>query len=133
MKTILLMMVPVLLMILSACGKEQETDRFTLLTAHVWASDSLLANGVDASGPGEKLEKFKGDATFNKDGTGTFGQYTGTWMLVDNDANLAISSPDLQVPSIATTIVELNSTSLKVKFVWIDQVPLNIRMTFKPK
>jgi hypothetical protein len=133
MKTILLMMVPVLLMILSACGKEQETDRFTLLTAHVWASDSLLANGVDASGPGEKLEKFKGDATFNKDGTGSFGQYTGTWMLVDNDANLAISSPDLPVPSIATTIVELKSTSLKVKFVWPDQVPLNIRMTFKPK
>jgi hypothetical protein len=133
MKTILLMMFPALLMILSSCGKEQETDRFTLLTAHVWASDSLLANGVDASGPGEKLEKFKGDATFKKDGTGTFGQYIGTWMLVDNDANLAITSPDLPVPSIATTIVELTSTSLKVTFIYPDLVPLNIRMTFKPK
>jgi hypothetical protein len=126
-------MLPLLLIILSSCGKEQETDRFTLLTAHVWTSDSLLANGVDASGPGETLEKFKGDATFNKDGTGTFGQYSGTWMLVDNDASLAISSPDLPVPSIATTIAELTSTSLKVTFVYPVPVSLNIRMTFKPK
>jgi hypothetical protein len=133
MKKLLVLTLPAILMILCSCGKEKETDRFTLITAHVWASDSLLANGVDASGPGEKLEKFKGDATFSKDGTGTFGQYTGTWMLVDNDVSLAISSPDLQVPSIATNIVELTSTSLKVTFVWPEQVPLNIRMTFKPK
>lgn len=126
-------MLPLLLLFLSSCDKEKDTDRFTLLTAHVWASDSLLADGVDASGPGEPLEKFKGDATFNKDGTGTFGQYSGTWMLVDNDASLAISSPDLPVPSIATTIVELTTASLKVTFVYPAQVPLNIRMTFKPK
>jgi len=133
MKKLLVLILPAILMILISCGKEQETDRFTLITAHVWASDSLLADGVDASGPGEKLEKFKGDATFNKDGTGTFGQYTGTWMLVDNDASLAITSPDLPVPSIATTILELTSTSLKVTFIYPELVPLNIRMTFKPK
>jgi len=133
MKKSLVLILPAILMILISCGKEQETDRFTLITAHVWASDSLLADGIDASGPGEPLEKFKGDATFKKDGTGTFGQYIGTWMLVDNDASLAITSPDLPVPSIATTIVELTSTSLKVKFIYPALVPLNIRMTFKPK
>lgn len=133
MKNVVLLLIITALIVASSCGKEKDSDRFTLLTSHAWASDSLLADGVDASGPGEKLEKFKGDATFNKDGTGTFGQYLGTWMLVDNDANLAISSPDLPVPSIATTIVELTSTSLKVTFIYPDLVPLNIRMTFKPK
>jgi len=133
MKNAVLLLIITFFVFLAACDKEKDSERFTLLTAHVWASDSLLADGVDASGPGGKLEKFKGDATFNKDGTGTFGQYSGTWMLVDNDASLAISSPDLPVQSIAAPILELTSTSLKVTFIWPEQVPVNIRMTFKAK
>lgn len=133
MKNVVIFLIITALAIASACSKDKTSERFRLLTSHTWTSDSLLANGVDASGPGEKLEKFKGDATFNKDGTGTFGQYSGTWMFVDDDASLAISSPDLPVPSIAAPILELTSTSLKVTFVWPEQVPLDIRMTFKPK
>jgi len=43
-----------------SCSKEKESERFKLLTAHIWRSDSLLVNGVDAGGPGGMLEKFKG-------------------------------------------------------------------------
>ena len=119
----------------SSCSKEKVSEQFTLLTGHAWTSDSLLANGVDASGPGQMLELFSGDARFNKDGTGTFGQYTGTWMFADNETSLAISSVDLPI-TISTHIDELTSVSLKVSFVYPGVPPLpptNIRMTFKPK
>ena len=117
----------------AACSKDKTSDRFDLLTSHTWTSDSLLADGVDASDPGELLEKFKGDIIFNKDGTGTFGQYTGTWMFVDNETNLAISSPELTF-TLTTHIVELTKTSLKVTFLYPTlEGTKNIRMTFKPK
>lgn len=115
-----------------ACNKEKVSERFTLLTSHTWTSDSLLANGVDASDPGEMLALFKGDASFNEDGTGTFGQYEGTWMFTDNETNVAITSPDLPF-ALTTHIVELTRTSLKVTFTFPGQPPTNIRMTFKPK
>jgi len=123
-----------LLLIVSAlsCNKEKVSERFTLLTSHTWASDSLLANGVDASDPGEMLALFKGDATFNEDGTGTFGQYSGTWMFTDSETNLAITSPDLPF-ALTTHIVELTSASLKVTFTYPGQPPTSIRMTFKAK
>lgn len=131
-----LLVVVALLVSLSACNKEESSDRFDLLTAHIWKSDSLLADGIDASGPGQILEKFKGDIEFRKDGTGYFGQYTGTWRLTNNDANLVIQSPELGA-SVTSTIVELTETSLKVKFSYPNLVnpsdPLDIRMTFKPK
>ena len=50
----------------AACSKDKTSDRFDLLTSHTWTSDSLLADGIDASDPGELLEKFKGDVVFNK-------------------------------------------------------------------
>ena len=37
------------------CKKEEEkTPGFKLLTNHTWLSDSLLADGVEAGGPGEE-------------------------------------------------------------------------------
>jgi hypothetical protein len=131
-KTLLLIML-VLAVIALSCNKEKTSERFTLLTSHMWTSDSLLADGVDASDPGELLEKFKGDVVFNEDGSGTFGQYTGTWMFVDNETNLAISSPELTF-ILTTHIVELTKTSLKVTFAYPTlEGTKNIRMTFKPK
>ena len=121
------------LLFASACNKDTTSDRFDLLTSHAWTSDSLLADGIDASDPGEILEKFKGDVVFNKDGSGTFGQYTGTWQFVDNETNLAISSPELTF-TLTTHIVELTETSLKVTFSYQTlEGTKDIRMTFKPK
>jgi hypothetical protein len=121
------------LMFAAACNKDKTSDRFSLLTSHAWTSDSLLADGEDASGPGEILEKFKGDVIFEEDGSGTFGQYTGTWMLVDNETNLAINSPELTF-TLTTHIAELTKTSLKVTFSYPTlEGSKNIRMTFKPK
>jgi len=122
----------VVTLIVSSCNKDKESDRFTLLTSHTWTSDSLLANGVDASDPGEMLALFKGDADFNADGTGTFGQYTGTWMFTDNETNVAITSPDLPF-ALTTHIAELTAVSLKVTFTFPGVTPSSIRMTFKPK
>lgn len=132
MKKILMPLMPAMILLAVSCGKEKQSERFEFLTAHVWTSDSLLADGVDASGPGQILEKFKGDVTFNKDGTGTFGQYTGTWIFTDNEVNLAIDSPDLPF-TLTTHIVELKSNSLKVTFTYPGVTLINVRMTFKPK
>ncbi len=132
MKNLLLFVLMTVTIIVSSCNKEKVSDRFSLLTSHTWTSDSLLANGVDASDPGEMLALFKGDASFNEDGTGTFGQYTGTWMFTDNETNVAITSPDLPF-ALTTHIVELTRTSFKVTFTFPGVTPTNIRMTFKPK
>ena len=132
MKNLLLFVLMTITIIVSSCNKEKVSDRFSLLTSHTWTSDSLLANGVDASDPGEMLALFKGDASFNEDGTGTFGQYTGTWMFTDNETNVAITSPDLPF-ALTTHIVELTRTNFKVTFTFPGVTPTNIRMTFKPK
>jgi len=132
MKNIVIWLLFAGLVFIVACNKEKASDRFTLITSHTWTSDSLLADGVDASDPGETLEKFKGDIVFKKDGTGTFGQYTGTWMFTDNEANLAITSPDLPF-ALTTHIVVLTAVSLKVTFTYPGVTPQDIRMTFKPK
>lgn len=132
MKKHLLLFLLVVTVLVSSCNKDKESDRFTLLTSHSWTSDSLLANGVDASDPGEMLALFKGDADFNADGTGTFGQYTGTWMFTDNETNVAITSPDLPF-ALTTHIAELTAVSLKVTFTFPGVTPSSIRMTFKPK
>ena len=63
-------------LLIFACNKDNRSERFKLLTSPIWRTDSLLANGVDATGPGQILEKFAGDAKFNEDGTGYFGDYT---------------------------------------------------------
>lgn len=116
---------------------DDKTDREKLLTAHVWVADSLLANGVDASGPGGVLEKFKGEAKFNTDGTGTFGEYSGTWTMSSNQDDITIVAEELLVPVLAR-IVELTETSLKITASVPDMTTtptslIAIRMTFKAK
>ena len=118
-----------------ACSKTEKSEKFKLLTAHVWTADSLLANKVDASGPGELLEKFKGNAEFKDDGTGTFGSYIGLWTFNKAETEITILSDSLTFPVICD-IVELKTTSLKITTVVPDKItlaPIDIRMTFKAK
>ena len=114
--------------------EKEEADYFTLLTTPTWVADSLLANGLDASGPDGVLYNFIGEAKFRTDGTGTFGSYNGTWNL--SNTQITINSPDFDIPIIAE-IVELNTSSLKITTVVPDMnnLPdvLNIRMTFLVK
>ncbi len=123
-------------MLIAACSKDNESERFKLLTAHIWTSDSLLVNGNDAGGPGGLLEKFKGDAKFEKDYTGYFGKYQGTWRFAYGEENLVIESDSLPVP-LTAKIVLLTQTDFKITTVYPNlldpQNPYNIRMTFKPK
>jgi hypothetical protein len=114
-----------------ACKKDEQTERFKYLTTPVWESDSLLANGVDASGEGQSLANFKGDAKFNTDGTGYFGVYTGRWKFAQSETEIVIITNELPAP-VSTNIVELTQTSLKVT----TTSPITqeaIRMTFKAK
>ncbi|MDD3737603.1 MAG: hypothetical protein PHO11_10565, partial [Bacteroidales bacterium] len=69
---------------------------------------------------------------FREDGTGTFGQYSGTWVFTDNETTLAIDSPDLLI-TVPAHIVELTENSLKVTFPFPAETIINVRMTFKPK
>jgi len=136
MKKTLLLITTVAIVLLFACKKEKESERFSLLTAHAWTSDSLLVNNSDAGGPGGMLEKFKGDAKFEKDGTGYFGKYKGTWRFAYNEENLVIESDSLQVP-LTAKIVLLTGIDFKITTTFPNllspQNPFNIRMTFKPK
>lgn len=132
MKNLLLLLIIAALLAFTNCSKDDENDRFELLTRPTWATDSLLMNGKDASGPGEIMEKFKGTAKFNKDGTGTFGMYTGTWRFPDKTrTQLVLVTDSLPLP-LTTSIVELTDISLKVTFM----LPVSsdrYRMTFKAR
>jgi len=123
-------------LLIFSCNKDDKLDRFKLLTGPTWTADSLLANGVDASGTGELLEKFKGDAKFKEDGTGNFGKYTGEWRFNVEKTQITIFTDSMPLP-IITNIKELTQTSLKVTTLVpnpLDQYnPFNIRMTFKAK
>ncbi len=120
------------LFFISSCTKNSQSDRSKLLTGPVWVSDSLLANGIDASGPGGLLEAFKGEAKFNEDGTGYFGKYTGTWRFAFNETQIVIMSDSLPIP-LTTKIAELTASSLKVTTTFTVIVPIPLRMTFKAK
>jgi hypothetical protein len=135
MKNIILFLSVCLCFQIFSCKKETQSDKFKLLTGPVWASDSLLVNGDDASGPGGMLEKFKGDVKFNTDYTGYFGDYTGTWRFAFDETEIVIMSDSLPIPAITAIIDELTPTSLKI---WTSyQFPpadaINIRMTFLAK
>ena len=125
------------LTVLIGCNKKEDTsERFKLLTGPVWLTDSLLADGIDAGGPGMILAKFKGEAKFNEDGTGDFGIYHGTWVFWYQETQLVILADSFPIPLI-TLIKELTPASLKVK----TSVPnmsdlsdtIDIRMTFNAK
>lgn len=125
-----------LLVFIVSCSKEDENDRFELLTATVWVSDSLLVDGQDASGPGEILEKFKGEAKFNRDATGTFGQYSGSWRFAEDRTAIIITTDSLPIP-LSTWIEELTANSLKINTAYPSltdpEEDMDIRMTFKSK
>ena len=117
--------------------KEDESDRFKFLTGTVWTPVSLLANGVDASGPGGMLRNFVGEAKFRDDGTGTFGKYSGTWRFAAAEEKLVITTTSLPI-SVTLTITELTATSLKLQGSFPDPQNLtgpaiNIEMTFRAK
>ena len=135
MKNLSLIFLILISLAILSCNKDGESERYKLLTGPTWASDSLLANGIDASGPGEMLEKFKGDAKFNTDGTGSFGAYTGTWRFAYDETQIVIETDSLPIP-LTTKIAELTESSLKIT----TSVPnlttgitTNIRMTFKAR
>jgi hypothetical protein len=134
MKNLALLFILTGCILISSCKKDSQSEPFNLLTGPKWASDSLLANRVDSSGPGGMLENFKGEAKFNTDGTGYFGTYSGTWKFVYGEKQLLIS-PDALLLPITATIVELTKISLKITTSYPNSlgVPTNIRMTFKAK
>ncbi len=125
-----------LVLAITHCKKDDEvSERFKLLTTPTWTSDSLLVNGEDAGGPGEMLEDFKGDMKFYEDGTGYFGDYTGTWQFSPDETELTITTDSLIFP-LTTRIVELSTASLKITTGFPDITTggqLKIRMTFRAK
>jgi hypothetical protein len=136
MKNIVLIIIIAGLVIPAACKKDEKSEKFIFLTTAVWQSDSLVANGVDASGPGGLLETFKGEARFNEDGSGSFGEFTGQWRLSSDEKQITITTDSLPLP-ITCNIRELTSVSLKISATITiplqPLVPVNIRMTFKAK
>ena len=135
MKNLALLIILTIFLAIFSCKKDSESERFKLLTDPTWASDSLLANGVDASGPGGVLEKFKGTVKFNKDGTGTFGVYEGKWRFAYEETQIVIETDSLPIP-LTTKIAELTSSSLKITTSYpnlLTGITINIRMTFKPE
>mgnify|MGYP004702466237 CR=1 FL=1 len=136
-KKILFLLIAIFSVAILTVGCEDEKDTpFTLLTGPVWVSDSLLVNGIDASGPGQVLANFKGEARFLKDGTGLFANFTGTWRFAQNDTQLILTSPDYPVP-ITTIIEELSRSNLRIS----TELPhpllpgtiMRVRMTFKSR
>ncbi|TVR74695.1 MAG: hypothetical protein EA408_02025 [Marinilabiliales bacterium] len=133
---LLIMFLSVLVII--SCDKDEDevSERFRFLTSVEWESDQLLVNSEDASGPGEMLEDFKGSVKFNEDGTGSFGQYSGTWQFAKSETELVITTEALGFP-LTTIIHELTKTDLKVATAFPNpanpEEPLNIEMSFKAK
>lgn len=122
---------------LAVSCKKGDSERFKFLTGTTWTPVSLLANGMDATGTGEILEDFAGEAKFNKDGTGTFGNYSGTWMFDASEEKLIIESSLLPV-AITLNIVELTSSTLKLTGSLPDPAnitgpPIVIELTFRSK
>jgi hypothetical protein len=118
----------------TSCKKDSQSEQFKLLTGPTWSSDSLLANGVDASGADGMLKNFKGEAKFNEDFTGHFGIYTGTWRFAYNETQIVITTDSLPLP-LTTKIAELTKISLKITTSYPNLlgVPTKIRMTFKAR
>lgn len=136
MKNIAVLLIIAGLCAMFACSEDSQSETFKLLTGPVWSSDSLLANGIDASGALGLLKNFKGEAKFNEDGTGYFGTYKGTWRFAFNESQVVISSDSLAM-DISAKIAELSKSSLKITTYYPNMAnpaaPTYLRMTFKPK
>jgi len=137
MRNFALVTVILLSFIAFSCNKDGKSERFELLTTNIWVTDSLLADGVDAGGPGGVLENFKGEAQFKEDGTGTFGNYTGIWYFTDNKETDIMIKPDTEPIYFKCKVVELTSQSFKITTSAPDRTNpakvYKIIMTFKPK
>lgn len=137
MKNLLLLLLIIVGLALTNCNKDDENDLYVILTAHTWTTDSLLVDNLDASGPGQILENFKGDANFNEDGTGTFGKFTGTWRFPDQTRTQLVLVTDSLAFPLTTNIIELTKESLKITTELPDMTglsgSLHIRMTFVAK
>ncbi|HOU03436.1 MAG TPA: hypothetical protein PLL94_14360 [Bacteroidales bacterium] len=137
MRNFALVTVILLSFIAFSCNKDGKSERFELLTTNIWVTDSLLADGIDAGGPGGVLENFKGEAQFKEDGTGTFGNYTGIWYFTDNKETDIMIKPDTEPIYFKCKVVELTSQSFKITTSAPDRTNpakvYKIRMTFKPK
>ncbi len=126
------------LFVVWACSTEEDgpTERFRFLTGVTWLSDSLLVAGIDASGPGELLEDFRGEARFREDGTGYFGNYQGHWRFAMQETQIIIESDSLLIP-VTARIDELTAVSLKIETAFPNRdapdEPHQIRMTFIQK
>lgn len=114
-----------------SCSKDDDdvSERFAFLTSAIWEPVTLLVNGEDASGPDQLLADFNGDVNFNEDGTGSFGDYEGTWAFTSNETQIIITTEALGFP-ITALIEELTSSSLKITTNMLNQ---DIRMTFRSK
>jgi hypothetical protein len=120
-----------------SCEKDNSvSENLSMLTNHIWIADSLLADGVDASGADGLLEDFKGDTRFNSDGTGYVGTIAGTWQFSENETQIIITSASLPIP-VTLQIVELNAVSLKLTTSYPKSISppeiIGVRMTFVPK
>lgn len=136
MKNLALSILLVSFLILLSCNKDDPSERYKLLTGVSWLSDSLMANGEEAGGEGQLLEKFKGEANFYKNGTGIFGDYKGTWTLAYDDTQILIKADSIAI-RLTTQIIELSASSLKITTEYPNLIlpdePIMIRMTFKSK
>jgi len=136
MKNIALILIIAAGICIASCKKENQSEAFKLLTGPVWVSDSLLADGADASGETGMLKNFKGEMKFFEDGTGYFGKYDGTWRFSYNETQIVIASDSLPLP-LTTKIAELTARSLKITTKFPNPVnpavSANLRLTFKAK
>lgn len=136
MKNLALLFIILGISFVTGCKKDEKSERFLLLTGHEWTTESLLANGVDAGGPGGILEEFNGDARFNEDGTGYFGDYTGTWRFSTDETEITIVTVEMPLP-ITCDIIELTATTFKITTLIDNPVipgeKINISMTFIAK
>jgi hypothetical protein len=113
-----------------SCSKDDDvSERFAMLTTPIWVSESLLVNGEDAGGPGQMLEDFNGEVVFNEDGTGQFGEYSGTWSFASDETQLVINTPSFPIP-ITANIEELTASTLEISTFLLEQ---DIRMSFRAR
>ncbi len=136
MKKLALLFLVLPLLFIASCDKDDEdevSERFRLLTTPVWESQQLLVNGVDASGSGGLLENFKGDAKFNADGTGNFGNLTGTWEFQQDETQIRIVTNAYPFPIVAN-IEELTSSAFRIGTLFPNpenpQQQLTVTMSF---
>ncbi len=132
--TLIIVLISIGIAFFSCNKKDDKSDMFNFLTDNVWLSDSLLVNGEDAGGSGQLLEKFVGEAKFNKDGSGTFGLYSGSWYFTSKETVITITTDELPIP-LTCNIIELTAASFKITTAIVDPLlgQLSIRITFKAK